>query len=182
MVIALCMAFNLYMYHQVITLTAILCIISLLSSDFVIITDMGSGHEIGRQGLIPGFSRTPQTVSTLCNAYQVPPPKFAVFPMVPSNSSHQCFLETLQQVNSTWFHAILSLCKFLSITSLPCPVVSTVGLGEVQIWICWGVNGYKENEAPFEKRDKCTACVSLRDAGSGDISYPLFSLSLQHVT
>lgn len=128
------------------------------------------------------FLRTPQRVCTLCNAYHVLPWKFAVFPMVWANSSHQCFLETLQQVNSTWFCAILSLCKFLSITSLPCPVVSTVGLGEVQIWICWGVNGHKENEAPFEKRDEWTACVSLCDAGSGDISYPLFSLSLEDVT
>lgn len=25
-------------------------------------------------------------------------------------------------------------------------------MGEVQIWICLGVNGYKENEAPFKKR------------------------------
>lgn len=135
-VIALCMAFNLSVYHQLITATAILCIIPPLSLDFVIITDMGSSYETGRQGLILVFSRTPQIVSTLRNAYKVPPSKLAVFPMAYSNSSHQCFLETLQLVNSTWFHAILSLYKFLSITSLPFFVVSAVGLDEVQIWIC----------------------------------------------
>lgn len=170
------------MFHRLITPTAILCIIPPLSTDFVIITDVGSSCEIARQGLILAFFPKLQIVSTLCSAYKVSASKFAVFPMASPNSSHRCFLETLQLVNSTWFHAVLSLCKFLSITGLPFPVISAVGLGEVQMWIRRGVNGYKENDAPFEKRDEWTVCVSLCDTGSGDISYPLFSLSLQDVT
>lgn len=47
MVFALCMAYNLSVFHQLITPTAILCIIPPLSTDFVIITDMGSSYEIG---------------------------------------------------------------------------------------------------------------------------------------
>lgn len=78
--------------------------------------------------------------------------------------------------NSTWFHTVLLLCMFLSITCLPFPVISAVGLGEVQIWICWGVNVYKENEASLEGK------MSGLHTGSGDISYPLFSLSLRDIT
>lgn len=142
MVIALWMACNLSMLYQLISPTAILCIIPPLSTDFVINIGMGSSCEIGRQGLIFVFSKTPQIVSTLYSAYKVPPSKFAAFPMASSNSSHQCFLETLQLVKSTWFHAVLSLCMFLSITGLPFPVISAVGLGEVQIWIwCKCVQG-----------------------------------------
>lgn len=51
MVIALCMASNLAVFHQLITPKAILCIIPPLSTDFVIITDMGSSYEMSRQGL-----------------------------------------------------------------------------------------------------------------------------------
>ncbi len=67
------MAYNLSVFHLLITPKAILCIIPPLSTDFVIITDMGSSYEIGRQGLILVFSKTPQIVSTLCGAYKVPP-------------------------------------------------------------------------------------------------------------
>lgn len=52
------MAYNLSVFHQLIIPTAILCIIPPPSADFVIITDMGSSYEIGRQDLIP-FSKTP---------------------------------------------------------------------------------------------------------------------------
>lgn len=55
MVIAQCIAYDLSVFHQLITPRAILCIIPPLSSDFVIITDMGSSYEIGRQGFILGF-------------------------------------------------------------------------------------------------------------------------------
>lgn len=134
MAIALCMAYNLSMFHQLITPAAVLCISPPLFSDFVIVADTGSSYEIGRQGLVgPScclfFSLTPQIVSTLCSAYKVLCSELRVFPMVSSGSSHQGFLETLQLVNSIWFHAILSLCKFLSITSLPFPVAPCCWFG-----------------------------------------------------
>lgn len=93
MVIALCIAYNLSMFHQLITLAAILCMIPPLSSDFVIITDMRSSYEIGRQGVILVlfcfFSpKTPQIVSTLCSAYKVLASKFSLFPMASSDASH----------------------------------------------------------------------------------------------
>lgn len=47
-------------------------------------------------------------------------------------------------------HNLIYHCPSLSLPS-------TLGLGGVQIWISWGVNVYKGNEALFERRDELTA-------------------------
>lgn len=84
--------------------------------------------------------------------------------------------------------ALDSMPSFHYASSHPSPAftvlpISAVGLGEIQIWICWGVNGNKEHDSPFRK-ERWVGCLygSLCDAGSGHISYPRLSRSLQVVT